>query len=97
MSTSALVKVADIANSGELSSLADLNDGMQSNILCTSSITTMTPDCMAPEPLPCQVSVTLRPSKATDVYPFAILAYELVHQKQAWDSIHITMIESISL
>ena len=47
MSTCSLVKVADIAKSEQLScfscfssSNADLNDGMRSNILCTSSITT---------------------------------------------------------
>lgn len=39
--------------------------------------------------------MTLRPSKATSVYLFAILAYKLVHQKQAWDSIHISLIESV--
>ena len=37
----------------------------------------MTPGYMAPELLPGQASMTLRPSKATEVYSFAVLAYEL--------------------
>ena len=69
-----------------------------SNSLQSSHSTTMkqlmTPGYMAPELLPSQTGVPLRPSKNSDIYSFAILAYELVHQKQAWDNINIGSVRS---
>jgi len=50
---------------------------------------------MAPELLPGQTSMTIRPSKASDIYSFAVLAYELVHQTQAWENIHIALIDNV--
>ena len=64
--------------------VADYGCPVNNNSLQTSHSTTMkqlmTPGYMAPELLPDQTGVSLRPSKASDMYSFAILAYELVHQ-----------------
>ena len=55
----------------------------------------MTPGYMAPELLPGQTGMSLRPFKASDINSFAILAYELVHQQQALENINIGLIESV--
>ena len=35
-----------------------------------------------------QTGMSLKLSKASDIYSFPILAYELVHQQQTWRSTH---------
>ena len=42
-----------------------------------------------------QTGMSLRLSKASDIYSFAILAYELVHQQLAWENVNIGLIESV--
>jgi len=58
----------------------------------------MTPGYMAPElfPNPRVSSCSAKkPTKASDIYSFAILAYEVVNRCQAWKDVHITLIESV--
>ena len=39
--------------------------------------------------------MSLRLSKASDIYSFALLADELVHQQQAWENVNMGLIESV--
>ena len=58
----------------------------------------MTPGYMAPEVFPNQGAAgcsTQKPSKASDIYSFAIMAYEVVFLCQAWDNVHIALMESV--
>jgi len=59
----------------------------------------MTPGYIAPELFPRQRATsgcsTPKPTKASDIYSFAILAYEVVFRCQAWDDVHITLMESV--
>jgi len=51
----------------------------------------MTPVYRAPELFPAsgQTGMSLRLSKASDIYSFAIFAYKLMHQQQAWENVNM--------
>jgi len=57
----------------------------------------MTPGYMAPELLPNHSTNVLpvRPNKASDIYVFAILSYEVVCCKSAWSNVSMTLIDSV--
>ena len=57
----------------------------------------MTPGYMAPELLPnySTNALPVRPNKASDIYPFAILSYEVVCCKSAWSNVSMTLIDSV--
>jgi len=54
----------------------------------------MTPGYMAPELLSTD-ALSLRPNKASDIYAFAILAYELVCCKPAWCNVSMALIDNV--
>ena len=57
----------------------------------------MTPGYMAPELLPSEnlSLLALPPNKATDIYAFAIMAYEVVFAKQAWPNVSMALMASV--
>ena len=57
----------------------------------------MTPGYMAPELLPSEnlSLLALPPNKATDIYAFAIMAYEVVFTKQAWPNVSMALMASV--
>ena len=57
----------------------------------------MIPGYMAPELLPnySTNALPVRPNKASDLYAFAILSYEVVCCKSAWFNVSMTLIDSV--
>ena len=57
----------------------------------------MTPGYMAPELLPSEnlALLAMPPNKATDIYTFPILVYEVVFAKQAWPNVSMALMASV--
>jgi len=56
----------------------------------------MTPGYMAPELYPLSVnSRPVQPSKASDVYAFAVLSYEVICSRPARQNISISLLDSV--
>ena len=57
----------------------------------------MTPGYMAPELLPSDnlALLALPPNKATDIYAFAVMAYEVVFAKEAWPNVSMALMTNV--
>lgn len=56
----------------------------------------MTPSYMAPELFPSSMnSSPVQPSKASDIYAFGVLSYEVICSRPAWQNVSMSLLESV--
>ena len=58
----------------------------------------MTPGCIAPELIPSDDSDSCQPpppNKATDIYAFAVMAYEVVFEQEAWPNVSMALMRRV--